>query len=377
MVRRTRCWLCVLLALLLFYGSLWLPQEHADRFDGLRYLLQRRSSWEGVITVWQVSTWRVASGTRDGTLQAALRQVEKACHGVFFRMESLDVATCLERMARGERPDVLSFPGGMGLPEGEWLAFEPPAPLNGYAAACHTSRCLPWMMTGQALLINAPLAQDVGFDPQSCPDGAALFNAMDALSQAESGRRKPVLTAPLAAHSWARAAWIAEQVTFPMDDEWITDRMAFDRFAEGKAVVCLATPWEEAAIGRLAEKGRGFALTAVPLPQDLPLWMDVQYVALADPHLAGKAEVLCQVAAALFSPAIQQRVTEGCGCLAVTAEVESELTPMQQAVLAYRGTVYACHPEQALSESTLLSSQHDPSALQTLRERVIRFACAD
>ena len=375
-----RAMLMTFVLILVLYAAWWFLPGQISQADFLGWLTPERPVWEGVITVWQVSGWRVASGTRDGVLQAAISEVEEAYRGVYFRMESLDASVCLDRMARGEYPDIISFPGGMGLPQQiDWLPLSPPVSLTAEADAARTDTCLPWMAMGQAWLVNAQLATDVQLDMAQLTQSDDFLVQIEQMTQTWTERRQTRSLLPITANTMAQAACQNQRLAIhtAQDDSVISDRTAFDLFAAGKALCILATPWEAAAMGRLSEQGKGFQTAAYTLSENMPMWMDFQWVSVQDPKQAGKAEILTALTDMLFSESIQKRITEVCGCLPVCSVEVEALTDIQQCVLSHSGDAYACRPESVLTAETVLAAmQGDTQAQSTLASAMIQIRWA-
>lgn len=378
--------LAVALALAVFYAGWWLLPSRVEPVNVRPWLMPKRAEWEGVLTVWQVSTWRTAKGARDYLLQQACRRVEKANRGLYFEVESISEETLLARLAAGQTPDILSFPSGMEVPFRDLcmgLTHEAallPA-LEAAVADEGTAWALPWMASGSLVAVNTGLAQDYGV----LPDGDA-WSAQSLLEAAQAayrvvGTKNPKTIYGLSGASQNLLPLVGQGVGQEagqgagqgtgqgagqeagqetglgawMSPALATDRAAYDQFAEGKAVFLLATPWEAAAMGRSQSRGKGFPVTLMPIPGDLPMELMAQWVCVRDSGNDQRDAMAALLVAALLSETTQKQVVESTGCLSVWAGQDANAQPdaAQKLLLTRQGVVWVRKPGWAVPDETV------------------------
>jgi ABC-type glycerol-3-phosphate transport system substrate-binding protein len=366
------------LALAVFYAGWWLLPSRVEPVNVRPWLMPKRAQWEGVLTVWQVSSWRTAKGARDYLLQQAARRVEKANRGLYFEVESISEETLLARLAAGKMPDILSFPSGMEVPfrdlcmgltyEGALLpALEAAVADEGEAWA------LPWMASGSLVAVNTGLAQDYGVLPDA--DNWTAQSLLEAAQAAYhvvgtknpktiyglSGAQQNLL--PLAQQETGLGEW--------MSPTQATDRAAYDQFAEGKAVFLLATPWEAAAMGRSQSRGKGFPVTLLPIPSDMPMELTAQWVCVRDSDNDRRDSMAALLVTALLSETTQKQVTTSTGCLSVWAGQDANAQPdaAQKLLLTRQGVVWVRKPGWAVPDETVdAAARGDGSARLSLAQ---------
>lgn len=68
--------------------------------------------WNGVLTLWHVVGFKTYQGSVTAYLESCAAQMEKKHTGVYVEVLGLTEEALKERYARGERPDIWSFPSG-------------------------------------------------------------------------------------------------------------------------------------------------------------------------------------------------------------------------------------------------------------------------
>ncbi len=302
----------------LFYPQNLAPTEAAD------VLRRTPAPWQGVLTVWQVNTWRVGRGSRAALANLAVTRYEKAQIGVWAEVIGLTPEEFTKRWAAGERPDVVSFPDGWtGLTGVELLDLT--ASSTGlqepYATAFAAEpRALPWMAGGTVVLIGNDVGRAVGVEPPVADASWTAQALVDYAASASAPRRKKRPTALTgAAGCWdalalagVRVSGLAGGVKAQSIDQ------ARQQWAGGSTAVLLGTQWEGALLERLAAKNKAPDYTLLPLPNDVPAVLNVQYVAALSSGDEERDEVAAALARAFLSLTVQKAVANS-ACLPVVA----------------------------------------------------------
>lgn len=157
----------VIAALVLHPG--WLTKG-VDRRFLTQWVKGEYLKYDGTLTIWHVASQ--ACGTLDGTsyLKQRALEFEKKNFGIYFTLETLTPEELTQKLAAGERPDILSFNGGdIQNPQELFLELEISQTLlpgleqagvyNGKVLAC------PIFQTGYAVMVNEDQLYEMGFSP--------------------------------------------------------------------------------------------------------------------------------------------------------------------------------------------------------------------
>ncbi len=127
--------------------------------------------YQGIITVWHIVGFKPYQGSLGTWLGKAALQLEKDHCGVYFEVDSIDMAEFEARIARGEQPDIFSFPLGCLYAE-QLCELDLDLPeLRGNVAdvGCYDGRlyAVPYTASGYLLIHNQRLMQERGADSES------------------------------------------------------------------------------------------------------------------------------------------------------------------------------------------------------------------
>ncbi len=116
---------------------LFFPKRNAEAHEEKR-----------VVTVWNVDTFEGGKGSRTSFLRAVAHTVEGEREGVYFLVSSYTLEGASAALAKGEKPDLLSF--GVGLSDGAECSIPLPYSFSGgeFGGKC---RAVPWCMGGYFL----------------------------------------------------------------------------------------------------------------------------------------------------------------------------------------------------------------------------------
>ena len=371
LVRRLRRWACFAMALaILVTAVLFLPPMVLP--GGVDVILKpKRATWQGVLKVWNVVSWRTGRGSMSSVLNAAAAATEKKQRGLFITVEGMDETAFLARLAGGDRPDILSFPGGMTVPlRGDMVSLSAQG-LSGLPealAACanEESWALPWMWCGTMVLANQPMAATRGV---TLPEGEWTWDEMNdaagRLAHTMKNKRRTSVPGFLSsgryALSWALAGGKVNQDVAPVP------QVAWENFAAGQAALLACTPWEVGAMDRLRERDKGFQTKLLPIPNDLPMGLLTQWVSLVETESPEKLQMMTAFLSELVGPNIQKKLLEQTGCLPVVSMEGWEQVPdTTQALQLARvqGWTVAVRPGIALPDADIdAATRGDEAAL--------------
>ncbi len=126
--------------------------------------------YQGIITVWHIVGFKPYQGSLGTWMSNAAAQLEKYHRGVYLQVDSIDMEEYEARIARGEQPDVFSFPLGCMYAE-QLCELElelPELKGNTKEAGYREGRlyAVPYTASGYLLLHNQRLMQEQGTDAQ-------------------------------------------------------------------------------------------------------------------------------------------------------------------------------------------------------------------
>ena len=121
--RRLALFLCAVLLLLvgIFPRAVL---ENTDLDFVKSWIGKRRYEYAGELTLWHVTGTGMGMGNGANFLSARTKEFERKNFGIYFTIKVMDEKQLQERLAAGERPDLLSFPAGaLSDPAGVWRSW--------------------------------------------------------------------------------------------------------------------------------------------------------------------------------------------------------------------------------------------------------------
>ena len=122
-----------------------------------QWLSIKQSPWPGVVRLWHIKSWETGQSNGMQWLKSAVASYEKKYPGMYIEVEGMTVQEAQERLQKGEKPDLYSFPLGF-VPPGELCPIQAPETIR--ASFLKTGQqqgqqlALPYMMGGYALIVN-------------------------------------------------------------------------------------------------------------------------------------------------------------------------------------------------------------------------------
>lgn len=285
-----RILVAALLVAFLLFAPPYLEQALGRNFYK-EWLSGEREDWSGVLTLWHVVEFKTAQGSVTSYLESIAGQYERAHPGVYIEVLGLSPEAVQERLSRGERPHMWSFPSGAcGTEELAPLNLVMPA-FRGNLAPMRAeggSFAVPYLYSGYFLLGNTVLIQELGL---SWPSDAAtlsdtLQQAMDARS---TGRYGAVCAPPIQA---ARLG--------------LTGDMALDGdFKAGQVPFLIGDARAFGDLNRKMANG-GFTFDVLPLSG---FTEEVQYAGIDKEAQGGYAEHAAGLLSLLLSDKSQMKAT--------------------------------------------------------------------
>ncbi len=169
--------------------------------------------WRGKLELWHIVGFRTYQGSVTNHLIERTAAFAKQHPGVAIEVTGLTAAQFAERYARGERPDLYSFPNGLLYREQlRALALDIPALRSGLSPAALDGEifAVPYLMSGYFLLINGQRPYLSVSRPPSSLEEVDLQAALEA----EELAVPPVLGAQLGLTGTAEADSAAAEAAF-------------------------------------------------------------------------------------------------------------------------------------------------------------------
>ncbi len=272
-------------------------------------LTEEREDYTGIIVVWHVAEFKPYRGGLATLLKAWGKALEQQYYGIFYKVLAMTPEEAGARIARGETPDILSFPAGYS--DGEELSrleIETPA-MRGNLLASGQGKGIPYAMSGYCLLLRTEFLQERSLKAPKELEEGALAGMQEELTYV---RRKKEISGLSGDAVMAYLLGARSPVA------------ATEAFAGGTAAMCVTDLRGAGDFARLSERGRGFNHLVLPLGDYTPL---VQYIGLHRDMEAAKrsyAELFLKLA--LTDTAQASLLTAG--LLPVTAH-ELDLTELE------------------------------------------------
>lgn len=135
---------------------------------------ENTEEYQGIIHVWHMVGFKPYRGSLGSWVSNAAKQLEKRHSGVYLEVDSITMEEYEARIARGEQPDVFSYPLGCVYAEQLCeLTTEIPAlrgNLTGTGRYDGRMYGVPYAASGYLLVHNQRLMQEKGADAESISD---------------------------------------------------------------------------------------------------------------------------------------------------------------------------------------------------------------
>ena len=127
--------------------------------------------YQGIITVWHIVGFKPYRGSLGSWVSNTAKQLEKRHSGVYLEVDSITMEEYQARIARGEQPDVFSYPLGSVYAEqlGELNSDFPALRGNLAGVGQYDGRLygIPYAASGYLIVHNQRLMQERGADAES------------------------------------------------------------------------------------------------------------------------------------------------------------------------------------------------------------------
>lgn len=229
---------------------------------------QPSEGYQGIISLWHIVEFKPYRGSLGSWVSDIAKQFEKEHRGVYIEVESITLEECSERIGRGERADVYSFPIGWAYPEDIMEIDIGDLPeFKGNLGECGKydgkSFAYPYAASGYVLTVNQRLMQE-----QQISDGEAL--------------REGILNGEITSAGNAVAFAIYGGSGNLMNEEDFLNEKAMVLFDDGRAA---------GDMGRKVQQGKGFPYITYEFSNYSDL---VQCMGVDDTTAAEKIPCICE-----------------------------------------------------------------------------------
>lgn len=289
------------LLLLLFLLLAPKPLLRALSDDPMARLFEpEQPDWYGVIEVWHIASFKPFQGSGTKFLREQCQRFQKRHPGVHIEVIGLTPDMFAARIARGAFPDAYSFPAGLLYRE-RLSAMEPVSlpPLLGNLRAAEADGLLyavPYLASGNFLLVNEQLAQQIGTeDTEDVGEGVSV-----AMLQ-----------------SWLDAGQLCVPPIWGAQLGLVGESRAFSDFLAGKISAAVA---DARAYGDITRSDSGnLAVRAIPLAGYTD---ETMYFGAAAGTDATRLALIRELAVFLLSDEVQKTVST-LGALPVRRYIEN------------------------------------------------------
>lgn len=132
---------------------------------------ENKEQFHGIITVWHIVGFKSYRGSLGSWVSNTAKQLEKRHSGVYLEVDSITMEEYQARIARGEQPDVFSYPLGSVYAEqlGELNSDFPALRGNLAGVGQYDGRLhgIPYAASGYLIVHNQRLMQEMGADAEN------------------------------------------------------------------------------------------------------------------------------------------------------------------------------------------------------------------
>ena len=338
-------WISVL-TLAIVVSVLWMVPILVRSLSYKEAFPRKFPTWQGVINVWQISSWRVAKSSKSIVLSKTAKGYEKRNIGLFVEVENISEETYRMRLASGQVPDMLSYPAELGVNLDDYVTIpldQKLLPIHQAAYEASGKKAVPWLHTMPLIIVNADLASRRGVD------------YVDQITWAYFEELSEELKYGKDTHSWRGSAcnmlgaiYGGKMIAPPASQ---TPWEAFSSFSQRDDAMIWGGIWEAAAMERLNERGKGFTSAVRMPPSDVPTlaWSQCLSVHGGD---EGRAAMAVDFINIVLSDKVQESAAEATSCMAVT-DAGSHYSDVRKELLKANDVVTII-PGSGLSRETIL-----------------------
>lgn len=221
-----------LIGLMLLFPSFLTKQLGTDYAK--QWLQPKQEKWTGVLRVWHIVGWQAGKGNGVTFLTSCAKSFEKEHRGVFIEIESMTPEGAADRFARGESPDVVSFPGGWGQSASFAKGLESEGIYPHLLTAGRSGNkqaALPYMMSCYMLMYNEDMLSGADIEPPSETEATGFAEICAKLTYTKKLGKKTVsyvgLELPEAFGSMPAAALLCDKPLVPGVGKYLFGSSAF------------------------------------------------------------------------------------------------------------------------------------------------------
>lgn len=142
-------------------------QDQLERDPYREWISPNDEPYSGIINVWHIVGFKPYLGSVGSWLKNRAHVIEARHYGVFFEVTAMTVEECSDRMQKGEKADIYSFPSGWCAadmlrelePETEYSLI---GRLAGSGNSGDKILAVPYLYSGYMLSVNTSIAAEKG-----------------------------------------------------------------------------------------------------------------------------------------------------------------------------------------------------------------------
>lgn len=292
--------LLVLMVTLCFNAQKIFPIYYKNVFP------RKLPEWQGIISIWHITSWRTSIGSHTYILKDTAKKFEKKNTGIYINIESVSLETYKKRLDAGIYPDILSYPAEMSVPLDRCIELDENPNNRKIFKDIVTqidNKSTPVLMTVPIFMFNYEKCQRLGISPSRTIDSDTITSSIEELKKKKD---EPFVA--------------TQTVLYGMDlkiDKSYTQYRAFMRFASKENYMLVGTLWDNAAMGRMLERNKGFDFIASLPPIDKPLFLWTQWLCAFEDNDEDKNIIMKEYIRQVTTKENQEKLVKKTGCISV------------------------------------------------------------
>lgn len=320
--------------------------------------------YTGIITIWQISSWRVAQSSKTIMLLDAAEEFEKRNKQLYIEVEILSYDDYMRKTSQGIYPDVLSFPAEMQIDYNLCTPIAVASSLDTIhmlAYEASGNNALPWMATSNIIMINSKYADKEECSIKRLQSNSDIAQSIDILSDKEEYVcGSPIAMLPLAVSD-------AHLETIPIVK---TEYSAWLSFARKETKILYGCIWQTYAMDRLIAKQKGFSTEYIypHIASSIFYWTQ-NFCVFSDEE--NKNQMIFDYFDLLLSEDWQIKIADSTASFPVT-NIEMNYTDVRGEIAKSSQNKFAIIPGLGITDEQIIAAlSGDENAKTLLKEKLV------
>jgi ABC-type glycerol-3-phosphate transport system substrate-binding protein len=292
--------LMVLMVTLCFNAQKIFPVYYKNVFP------RKLPDWQGIITIWHITSCRTSIGSHTYILKDTAKKFEKNNTGIYINIESVSLEKYKKRIAEGIYPDILSYPAEIAVSLDKCIELDENPNNNKIYKDITTqinNKSTPVLMTVPIFMFNYEKCQRAEISPSRTIDSDTIVSYVEKLEK-----------------KYDKSFVATKMALYGMDldiEKSYTQYQAFIKFASKENYMLIGTLWDNAAMGRMLERNKGFDFIASLPPKDRPLFLWTQWLCAFEDNDEDKNIIMREYIRQVTTKENQEKLVKKTGCMSV------------------------------------------------------------